>query len=84
MTRDTVVPMNMEMLTKYPLSHKDRIVVLEIRLHSKSLMLYRRALNDKFPMPTIPLTAMMPNGQIFLPDPVHAVAFHRNILPPSV
>jgi len=29
-TRDSVVPMNIEVLTKYPLSHKGRIVVLEI------------------------------------------------------
>ena len=83
-TRDTVVPMNIEVLTKYPLSYNDRIVVLEIRLHGESLMLYRpelhgdwnvlslarRALKDKFPMPTIPLTAMLPNHQVFLPDPV--------------
>ena len=39
-TRDTVVPMNIEVPTKYPLSHNDRIVVLEIRLHSESPMLY--------------------------------------------
>ena len=38
-TRDTVVPINIEVLTKYLLSHKDRIVVLEIRLHSESPML---------------------------------------------
>ena len=35
-TRDTVVPMDIEVPTKYPLSHNDRIVVLEIRLHSES------------------------------------------------
>jgi hypothetical protein len=32
-TRDTVVPMSIEVATKYPLSHDDRIV-FEIRLHS--------------------------------------------------
>ena len=83
-TRDTVVPTNIEVPTKYPLSHNDRIVVLGIRLHSESPMLYRpalhgnwnalslarRALKDKFPTPTIPLTAMLPNRQVFLPDPV--------------
>jgi len=83
-TRDTVVPMNSEVPTKYLLSHNDRIVVLEIRLHSESAMLYRlllhgnwnalslarRALKDKFPTPTIPLTAELPNCQVFLPDPV--------------
>jgi len=42
-TSDTVVPMNIEVPTKYPLCH-DSIVVLEIRLHSESLMLYRPAL----------------------------------------
>ena len=82
-TRDTVIPMNIEVPTKYPLTH-DRLVVLEIHLRSESLMLYRpalhgnwnalslarRALKDKFPMPTIPLTAVLPNRQVFLPDPV--------------
>jgi hypothetical protein len=40
----TLVPMNIEVLTKYLLSHNDRIVVLEIHLHSESPMLYRPAL----------------------------------------
>ena len=76
--------MNIEMPTKYPLSHNDKIVVLEIRLHSESPMLYRpalhgnwnalslarRALKDKFPTPTIPLTAVLQNRQVFLPDPI--------------
>ena len=74
-TRDTVVPMNIEVPTKYLLSHNDRTVVLESRLHSESPMLYRpallgnwnalslarRALKDKFPTPTIPLIAVLPN-----------------------
>jgi hypothetical protein len=42
----TLVPMNIEVLTKYPQSH-DRIVVFEIGLHSKSPMLYRPALHGK-------------------------------------
>jgi len=84
-TRDTVVPMNIEVPTKYPLSHNDRIVVLEIRLHGESPILYRpalhgnwnalslarRALKDKFPTSMIPLTAVLPNRQLFLPYPVH-------------
>ena len=79
----TLVPMNIEVATKYPLS-QDRIVVFEIRLHSKSPMLYRpalhgnwnalcfarRALKDKFPTPTVPLTTILQNRQVFLPDPV--------------
>jgi len=79
----TLVPMNIEVPTKYPLS-QDRIVVFEIRLHSKSPMLYRpalhgnsnalslarRALKDKFPTPTVPLTTVLQNRQVFLPDPV--------------
>jgi len=83
-TRDTVVPMNIEVPTKYPLIHNDRFVVLETRLHSESPMLYRpalhgnwnalslarRALKNKYPTPTIPLTAVLPNRQVFLPDPV--------------
>jgi hypothetical protein len=40
----TLVPMNIEVPTKYPLS-QDRIVVFEIRLHNKSPMLYRPALH---------------------------------------
>jgi len=94
-TRDTVVPMNIEVPTKYPLSHNDRIVVLAIRLHSESTMLYRpalhgnwnalslarRALNEKFPTPTVPLTAVLPNRQVFLPDPVEPkkLLFSREI-----
>ena len=76
--------MNIELATKYKLSHSDRIVVFENRLHSGNLMLYRpalhgngtalcltrRALKDKFPMPTVPLTAVLPNHRVFLPDPV--------------
>ena len=40
----TLVPMNIEVPTKYPLG-QDRIVVFEILLHSKSPMLYRPALH---------------------------------------
>jgi hypothetical protein len=83
-TRDTVVPMNIKVPTKYPLS-QDRIVVFEIRLHNKSPMLYRpalhgnwnvlslarRALNDKFPMPTVPPTTVLQNRLKFLSDPVY-------------
>jgi len=86
-TRDTVAPMNIEVPTKYPLSHNDRTVVLEIRLHSESPMLYRpalhgnwyalslarRALKDKFSTPTIPLTTVLPNRQVFLPDSVFPI-----------
>ena len=84
----TLVPMNIEVPTKCPLSH-DRIVVFEICLHSKSPMLYRpalhdnwnalsfarRVLKDKFPTPTVPLATVLPNHQVFLPDPVYV----RNI-----
>jgi len=80
----THIPMNIEVPTKYPLS-QDRIVVFEICLYSKSPMLYRpalhdnwnalslarRAFKDKFSMPTVPLTAMLPNRQLFLPGPVY-------------
>ena len=82
-TRDTVVPMNIEVRTKYLLSQNNRIV-FGIRLHSESPMLYRpalrgnwnalsltrRALKDKFPTPAVPLTVVLPNRQVFLPDPV--------------
>jgi hypothetical protein len=40
----TLVPMNIEVLTKYLLSHNDRIV-FEIHLHSESAMLYKPALH---------------------------------------
>jgi len=80
----TLVPMNTEVPTKYPLS-QDTIVVFENRLHSKSPMLYRpvlhgnwnalslarRALKNKFPTPTVPPTAVLQNCQVFLPDPVY-------------
>ena len=80
----TLVAMNIEVPTKYLLCH-DTIVVFEIRLHDKSPMLYRpalhgnwnglsfarRALKDKFPTPTVPLTVVLPNRQVFLPDPVY-------------
>jgi len=71
--------MNIEVLMKYPLSHNDRIVVFEIHLHSESpvhhgnwngLSFARKALKDKFPTPTVPLSAMLPDRQVFLPDPV--------------
>jgi hypothetical protein len=75
----TFVPMNTEVPTKYSLS-QDRIVVFEIRLHSQSPMLYkpaphdnsdasslaRRAFKDKFPTPTVPLTTVLQNRQVFL------------------
>jgi len=81
----TLVPMNIELPMKYPLS-QDRIVVSEIHLHSKSPMLYRPALHgnwnalslatrsvlkDKFPMPTVPLRTVLPNHHVFLLDPVY-------------
>ena len=83
----SLVPINTEVPTKYPLSH-DRIV-FEIRLHSKSPMLYRpalhgywnawsfarRALKDKIPTPTVPLTTVFQNRQVFLPDPVSSSAW---------
>jgi hypothetical protein len=76
-----LVPMNIEVPTKYPPS-QDRIVVFEIRLHGKSPMLYRpvlhrncnalslarRTLKDKFPTPTVPLKIVLQNYQVFLPD----------------
>jgi hypothetical protein len=78
----TLVPKNIEVPTKYPLS-QDRIV-FEIRLHSKNPMLYRpalhgisnalrlarRALKDKFPKPKVLLTTVFQNRQVFLRDPI--------------
>jgi hypothetical protein len=80
----TLVPMDIEVPTKYPLSHNDRIV-FENRVHSENPLFYRpalhgnlnasslarRALKDKFPTPTVPLTIVLPNRQVFLPDPVY-------------
>jgi hypothetical protein len=80
----TLIPMNIEVPTKYQLSHNDRIIVFENRLHSENPMLYRpafhgncnalslarRAFKDKFPTPTVPLTAVLPNRHVFLPEPV--------------
>jgi hypothetical protein len=81
-TRNTVVPMNTEVPTKYPLSHSNRIVVFEIGLHSahptlywpalhgnwNALSLARRELKENFPMLTVPLTAVLQNRQVFLPN----------------
>jgi hypothetical protein len=79
--------MNIEVPMKYQLSHNDRIIVFENHLHSKSPMLYRpalhgnrnalsltrRALKDKFPMLKVPLTAVLPNRQVFLLDPIQNI-----------
>jgi hypothetical protein len=68
--------MNVEVPTKYSLSH-NRIIVFKRRLHSKSPVLYRpalhgnsnalslarRALKDKFPTPMVPLTTVLQNRQ---------------------
>jgi hypothetical protein len=76
--------MNIEVPTKYQLSHNDRIV-FENRLHSANPMLYRpaipdnwnalsiarRALKDKLLTPTVTLTDVLQNRQVFLPDPVY-------------
>jgi hypothetical protein len=81
---ETLVPLNIEVPTQYPLSHNDRIVVFEIHLHSKRPVFYRpalhgnwnalsiarRALKDKFPTPTVPLKTVLQNRQVFLPDTV--------------
>jgi hypothetical protein len=32
---------------------------------------WRRVLKDKFPTAVVPLTAVLPNCQVFLPDPVN-------------
>jgi hypothetical protein len=40
--------------------------------------LARRELKDKFPTPTVPLIAVLPNRQVFLPDPVYY--FRNNLL----
>jgi hypothetical protein len=88
-----LVPMNIEVQKKYLLS-QDRIVVFEIRLHSKSPMLYRpalhgnsnalsfarRALKDKSPTPTVPLKTVLPNRQVFMSDPVNFADVSRDIL----
>ena len=94
----TLIPMNIEMPMKYLLS-QDRIFVFENRLHGKSPMLYtpalhgsqnalsiaRRALKDKFPTPTVPLTAVLQNRQVFLPDLTeYLLTSHVVVQSPSV
>jgi hypothetical protein len=68
----TLVSMNIKVPTKYPLS-QNRIVVFEIRLHSKSPMLFRpalhgnwnalslarRVLKDKFSTLKVPLITVL-------------------------
>jgi len=41
-----------------------------LRGNWNALSLARRALKDKFPAATVPLTAVLQNRQVFLPDPV--------------
>ena len=88
-TRDTVIPMNIEVPTKYWMSHNAKIVVLEIRFHGESPILYRpalhgnwsalslarRALKDKFPTPKIPLTALLPSSSVISAEPC-TIFFH--------
>jgi hypothetical protein len=42
------------------------------------LSFVRRALKDKFPTPTVPHTTVLPNLQVFLPDPVYVAGFLDN------
>jgi len=79
----TLVPMNIEVPTKYPLS-QDRIVVFEICLHSKSPMLYRqRSMATQMLWVSLEERSrtnsarqrfhsqlFLQNRQVFLPDPV--------------
>jgi hypothetical protein len=72
----TLVPVNIEVPTKYPLS-QDRIVVFEYVSTAEArcsteqrsistqmlLSLARRALKDKFPTPTVPQTTVLQNCQ---------------------
>jgi hypothetical protein len=41
-----------------------------LRGNWSALSLTRRALKNKFPTPTIPLTVVLPNRQVFVRDPV--------------
>jgi len=46
-TRDTVVPISIEMMKKYPLNLNDRIIVFEMPLNSgEKPMLYRPGLHE--------------------------------------
>ena len=89
----TLIPMNIEVPTKYQLSHNERIVVFENCLQSENPMLYRlalhgnwnalslarRTLKDKFSTPTVPLTTVLPNRQVFLPELyiVNSISKHK-------
>jgi len=64
----TLILMNIEVPTKYKLSHKPDALQTSASWHALSLA--RRALKDKFPMLTVPLTAVLPNRQVFLLDPI--------------
>jgi len=41
------------------------------------LSLVSRALKDKFPTPAVPLTTVLQNRQVFLPDPVYSYNKHQ-------
>jgi hypothetical protein len=48
-----------------------------------ALSLARRALKDKFPTPAIPLTTVLQNRQVFMPDPLYEtnapIQFERSL-----
>jgi hypothetical protein len=43
-----------------------------------ALSLSRRAFKKKFPTPTVPLTAVLQNRQVFLPDPIFCTSHKRD------
>jgi hypothetical protein len=49
-----------------------------------ALSLTRRALKEKFPTPMVPLTTVLPNRQVFLPDPIEFIVekVHLVVVPP--
>ena len=50
---------------------KPRYCTEQCSVATSGLSLARRTLKDKFPTPTVPLTVVLPNRPVFLPDPMH-------------
>jgi hypothetical protein len=59
---------------KYSSTAKARCFAKQHSMAPEMLLSHTRsALKDYIPMPTVPLTAMLPNCQVFLPDPIVVV-----------
>jgi hypothetical protein len=71
----TVVPMNIEVPTKYRVKKRPKLYRPVLHGNWNALSLARKALKDKFPTSTVPLTTVLQNHQVFLPDLVYMCVY---------